>query len=54
MSKQFMHTNREPIMTNLLNELIFISQPSQELSFWPLLAASVLVAASVLRRRRPD
>lgn len=41
-------------MTSLLNDLIFISQSGNELPIWPLLAASLLAAISILRRRRSD
>lgn len=41
-------------MTNLLNDLILISQTNQDLSLWPLLGASALAAGMILRRRRQD
>ncbi len=41
-------------MTNLLNDLILISQSNTDLPLWPLLAASALAARMILSRRRPD
>ena len=41
-------------MTNLLNDLILISQSNTDLPLWPMLAASALAASMILSRRRRD
>lgn len=41
-------------MSNVLSDLILISQGETDLSIWPFLAASVLAATMILRRRQRD
>ena len=38
-------------MSNVLSDLILINQGNPDLSLWPLLAAAILAASKILRRR---
>lgn len=49
-----MHNFWEPIMSNVLSDLILINQGNADLSIWPLVAAATLAATMILRRRRSD
>ncbi len=41
-------------MSDVLSDLILISQGNADLSIWPLLAAATLAAGMILSRRQRD